>query len=189
MPTTCAVLRSKLQRQRCARPRDLDPVLNPLALALHPLMPVRTPRAGRASVLYGYKLRLAGGVIVTHDDPLLAAFGSSVDVLEEPLVDDDALPAEAFDPGARVHLVREGIDDDGDEVIGLWDREEVRRAGTLPYKTAARVGAALDHDLEIGALVVSEIRSRVDDRREGIAVLVHPPALVTVDVDAGGPLQ
>src|SRR3954454_8793984 len=108
MPTTCAVLRSKLQRQRCARPRDLDPVLNPLALALHPLMPVRTPRAGRASVLYGYNLRLADGLVVTHDDPLLAAFGSSVDFLKEPLADDDALQEKSFDPGTRLHLVREG---------------------------------------------------------------------------------
>jgi hypothetical protein len=59
----------------------------------------------------------------------------------------------------------------------------------LPYETAARVAAALDHGLDVEALVLSEIRMRTDDRRCGIALLVYPPALVEVDIEAGGPLQ
>jgi hypothetical protein len=164
-------------------------VIEPLALALHPLMPVRTPRAGRPTALYGYHLRLVDGPVLTHDDPVLRAFAASMDALEEPLVDDEALQSPTFDPGLPVRLVREGIDDDGDEVLGVWDAEEIRRAGTLPYPTAARVAAATDHGLEIEALIISEIRARSDDRRAGIALLVHPPALVTVDIAAGGPLQ
>lgn len=152
-------------------------------------MPVRTPRVGQPTVLYGYRLRLADGPALTHDDPILRAFASSLDALEEPLADADAIQSPAFDPGRRARLVREGIDEDGDEVVGIWDDEEIRRGGTLPYPTAARVGAALDHSLDIEALIVSEIRSRADDRREGITLLVYPPELVSVDVAAGGPLQ
>lgn len=164
-------------------------MLKPLELALHPLMPVRTPRSGSPTTLYGYRLRLAGGPGLTHDDPLLRAFAVSVDLLEDPLADDEALQADVFDPGLPVKLVREGIDEDGDEVIGVWDADEIRRAGTLPYPTAARIAAGIDHGLDAEALIISEVRARADDRREGIALLVYPPALIKVDVAAGGPLQ
>lgn len=178
-----------IPRQMHAHAGDLQSMLEPLALALQPVMPVRMPRSGRDTALYGYQLRLAEGLMLTSDDPLLRAFACSVEVIDEELVDDDALQSPTFDPGLPVHLAREGVDDDGDEVFGIWDAEEIRRAGTLPYDTAARVSASLDHGLSIGALILSEIRNRSDDRRAGIALLVYPPALVTIDVEAGGPLQ
>jgi hypothetical protein len=143
---------------------------------------------GRPTALYGYQLRLADGLVVTSDDPLLRAFAASIDAIEE-MTDDEALQAPGFDPGLHVELVREGIDDDGDEVVGIWDADEIRRAATLPYGTAERVAAAIDHGMAIEALIVSEIRNRSDERRAGIAVLVYPPALITVDVAAGGTLQ
>ncbi|HYZ29602.1 MAG TPA: hypothetical protein VE570_11130, partial [Thermoleophilaceae bacterium] len=164
-------------------------MLEPLALALHPLMPVRTPREGRTTVLYGYQLRLASGPVLATDDPLLAAFATSIEAVDGSSGQSEPLQFDGFDPARRVRLVREGVDGDGDEVIGVWDLEEIRRAGTLPYETAARVAAAIDHGLEIDALVLSEARLHSDGRRCGIALLVYPPALVTVDVAAGGPLQ
>jgi hypothetical protein len=164
-------------------------MLEPLALALQPVMPVRVPRNGRDTALYGYQLRLAEGLMLTSDDPLLRAFACSVEVIHAELVDDEALQSPTFDPGLPVRLAREGVDDDGDEVFGIWDADEIRRAGTLPYDTAARVAASLDHGLSIEALILSEIRNRSDERRAGIALFVYPPALVTLDVEAGGPLQ
>jgi hypothetical protein len=162
---------------------------NPLALALHPLMPVRTPREGRGTVLYGYQLRIADGPGLAHDDPLLRAFAASVEAVEGEGAHSEPLQADTFDPGLPVRLIREGVDDDGDEIVGVWDADETRRAGTLPYRTAARVSASIDHGLPVEAIVLSEIRNRFDDRRAGIAVFVHAPDLVTVDVAAGGPLQ
>lgn len=164
-------------------------MIEPLALEFHPLTPVRRPREGRGSVLYGYQLRLPGGPVLAVDDPLLRAFGASIETLEGDHSRSEPLQSESFDPAAPVRLVREGTDDEGDEVIGIWDEAEVRRAGTLPWRVAARVGAAVDHGLEIRAVVVSEVRSRGDDRRSDIAVLVYPAALITVDVETGGPLQ
>lgn len=164
-------------------------MLHPLALALHPLMPVRTPREGRATVLYGYQLRLSDGPVLTHDDPLLDAFAASVEAVEGEGSHSEPLQAESFDPGLPVSLVREGVDDDGDEIVGVWDVDETRRAGTLPYRAAAQVAASMDHGLPVEALVLSEIRNRFDDRRSGIAVFVYAPALVMVDIAAGGPLQ
>jgi hypothetical protein len=164
-------------------------MLEPLALALQPVMPVRTPRAGRPTVLYGYQLRLADGLVLTSDDPLLRAFAASIEPIEYSLIDEDALQSPGFDPGLQVRLVREGIDDDGDEVFGIWDATEIRRAASLPYGTAARVAAALDHGLAVEALILSEVRNHSDDRRAGIALFIYPAHLVTVDVVAGGPLQ
>lgn len=176
-------------RQAHVRGRDPDLMFEPLALALHPLMPVRTPREGRPTVLYGYHLRLPDGPVLATDDPLLAAFAASIEIVEGAGSHSEPLQSDAFDPGSPVRLIREGIDDDGDEVVGVWDADELRRAGMIPFETAARIAAAADHGLDTKALVLSEIRSRSDDRRSGIAVLVYPRALVTVDVDAGGPLQ
>src|SRR3954454_13365542 len=113
-----------------------------LALALHPVIPVRTPRAGRPTVLYGYNLRLVEGQLLTNDDPLLSAFASSVEPIGDGVVDLDALQAESFDPGTGVSLVREGVDDDGDEIVSVWDAGDLRRAGVVPYSTAARIAAS-----------------------------------------------
>ncbi|HEX4719084.1 MAG TPA: hypothetical protein VH300_11175 [Thermoleophilaceae bacterium] len=160
-----------------------------LTLALHPHTPVRTPREGRPTILYGYHLRLASGPVLAVDDPLLSAFAASIDTVDGVHADSEPLQSETFDPGRFVRLVREGIDDEGDDVIGVWDLEEVRRAGALPYEPAARVAAAADHGLGVEALVLSEIRLRSDDRRSGIALFLYPPALIILDVAAGGPLQ
>lgn len=164
-------------------------MLKPLALALHPLTPVRVPREARPHVLYGYQLRLPDGPVLTNDDPLLEAFAASVEAVEGSGSHSEPLQSDAFDPGLSARLVREGFDEDGDEVVGVWDGDEVRRAGVLPYETAARITAALDHGMDIDVMVLSEIRSRSDDRRSGIAVFVYSPALITVDRAAGGPLQ
>lgn len=161
----------------------------PLTLALHPLVPLRTPRQGKPWARYGYQLRVADGHVIAHDDPLLRAFAASVEPLEGPETESEAFQLDAFDPGRAVRLVREGVDEDGDDVIGIWDVDELRRAGALGYHAAARVAAALDQGMAIDALVLSEIRSRFDDRRTGVELLVYPTPLVTVDVAAGGPLQ
>src|SRR3954447_1659036 len=164
-------------------------MVEPLALALHPIVPVRTPRGGRDTTLYGYHLRLTGGPGLAVDDPVLHAFAASVETLGDGDADEHAMQSGTFDPGNHLALVREGIDDDGDEVVGVWDLEEQRRAGTLAYTVAARVAAANDHGLDIRAFVLSEIRTRADDRRSGFALFVYPADLVTVDIAAGGPLQ
>ena len=164
-------------------------MLEPLALALHAHTPVRAPRDGRTTVVYGYHLRLASGLLLTTDDPLLAAFGASIEAVETEGGQSESLQADGFDPGRPVRLVREGVDDDGDEVVGVWDHDELRRAGSLPYRVAARVGAAIDHGLSVQGLILGEMRQRSDDRRSSLAILVYPPALIAVDVAAGGPLQ
>lgn len=164
-------------------------MVEPLRLALHPVVPVRTPRQGRPTVIYGYQLRLADGLALAHDDALLSAFAASVEAVEGEGSDSEPLQADALDPGQPVRLIREGVDDDGDDVIGVWNADETHRAGALPYQAAARIAAASDHGLEMDAFVLSEIRNRFDDRRAGIAVFVYPPDLVSVDISAGGPLQ
>src|SRR3954451_5359683 len=110
-------------------------MVEPLVLALTPHMPVRTPRGGRPTVLYGYQLRLADGPVLTNDDPLLEAFAASVEVVAGTSANSEPLQSDAFDPGRAARLVREGIDDAGDEVIGVWDADEIRRAGTLAFDT------------------------------------------------------
>jgi hypothetical protein len=112
-----------------------------------------------------------------------------VEVIEDTSGNSEALQSESFDPGATVNLVSEGSDEDGDEIIGVWNVDETRRAGSLPYPGASRVAAAVAQGLSIDALVLSESRARFDDRRWGLAMFVYPPALVSVDTAAGGPLQ
>jgi hypothetical protein len=160
-----------------------------LSLALHALIPVRTPREGHAHVSYGYYLRVLDGPALGKDDPLFAAFAASIESVEGAHANSEPLQSDAFDPGTAVRLVREGVDDDGDEVVGVWNEDEVRRAGRLSWETAARVAAAVDHGLAIEAFVLAELRQRADGRRSSIYVFVHAPALVAVDLAARPPLQ
>src|SRR3954447_25262331 len=81
--------RTRFPRQTSLPTCDRYRVVTPLALALQPLTPVRTPRMGRPTALYGYQLRLADGLVVTSDDPLLRAFAASIDAIEE-MTDDEA---------------------------------------------------------------------------------------------------
>src|SRR3954469_26654 len=129
-----------------SRPRGMEtdrPL--PLTLSLHPILPLRAPEQGCGTLCYGYRLRLPDGPALAADDPLLSAFAAFV--AEIPCHGDHDEPAqhEAFAPGAPLRLLPEGVDDDGDPVVGVWGAEGVRRAGSLPYRRAALVAAALEH--------------------------------------------
>ena len=156
----------------------------PFVLTLHPLLPLRARRHRRTLDL-GYQLRLVDGPALADDDVLLDAFGAFV----VPLVGDDhdaeALQHEAFASGRRLTLLPEGVDRDGDAVVGVWDADGIRRAGVVPYEKAAVVAAAAEAGLTVAALVLREERAVLDDRREDLTLLMHAPAIVRVDVPAG----
>jgi len=160
----------------------------PFVLTLHPLLPLRARRHRRTLDL-GYQLRLVDGPALADDDVLLDAFGAFV----VPLVGDDhdaeALQHEAFAPGRRLTLLPEGVDRDGDAVVGVWDADGIRRAGVVPYEKAAVVAAAAQAGLTVAALVLREERAVLDDRREDLTLLVHAPAIVRVDVPADDELH
>ena len=151
----------------------------PLRLALHPLLALRTP-ATEDCFEHGFRLRLPGGPALTNDDPLLAAFGASVEWLRVDVNFEEALQADAFEPGRLVRLVAEPFDPDDRDVVGVWDDEGLRNAGTVPEPTAALVAAGTQVGLEYRALVLCELRGAGDDRREQLCVLVFAPALVRV---------
>ncbi len=153
----------------------------PLVLTLDPILPLRAPQPGVVLVTSGFRLRLPGGPAVAACDPLLSAFGARVVDLEVDVEDSEALQHDAFAPGRGLTLLEEGVDGDGDPVVGVWDAEGTRRAGHLDFRSAAEVAAATDHGLAVGAVVLTEDRLRVDDRRCGIEVLVHADAFVRVD--------
>jgi hypothetical protein len=155
----------------------------PLVLTLHALLAPRAPEPGRRTLTCGYQLRLPDGPAVANEDPLLNAFGSSVVELISARDCEEALQHEAFAPGSRITLVQEGVDEDGDAVVGVWDAEVVRRAGVLPYLTAAVVAAALEQGLAVEAVVLTEDRVLLDDRRTDLQLLIHAPALLRVDLD------
>jgi hypothetical protein len=152
----------------------------PLVLALSPLLPIRAPEFGAATLTFGLQLRLPDGPAIAPEDPLLAAFGATVvDVVAGP--DDlETLQDETFAPGRPLALIREGVDEDGDPAVGAWDSGATRRAGSVPYRAAGMAAAALEQGLGVVALVLTEQRLRVDDRRVGLSLLVHAPALVSV---------
>jgi hypothetical protein len=157
----------------------------PLALTLNPVLALRAPDPGTSIQTFGYQLRLPDGPALAADDVLLSAFGACVVALLSGADDSEALQDDAFGPGRRLTLLEEGVDEDGDPVVGVWDARGVRRAGHLHYETAAVVAAALEVGLAVEAVVLTEDRVRVDDRRSGLRLLVHAPALVRVDA-AGG---
>lgn len=109
--------------------------------------------------------------------------GSSVVGLISGHDDEEALQHDAFAPGWRLTLLQDGFDADGDPVVGVWDAVGVRRAGVLPYLTAAAVAAAVEQGLAVEAVVLSEERALPDDRRSDLVLLVHAPAIVRLDLD------
>jgi hypothetical protein len=152
----------------------------PLALALSPLLPIRAPDFGTTTLTLGLQLRLPDGPAIAPEDPLLAAFGATVvDLVADP-DDREALQDAAFAPGRPLALIREGVDEDGDPAVGAWDAGGTRRAGSLPYRAAGMAAAALEQGLGVVALALAEHRLRADDRRVGLSLLVHAPALVRV---------
>jgi hypothetical protein len=162
----------------------------PLVLTLDPILPLRAPQTGVVAVSSGFRLRLPDGPAVAANDPLLAAFGACVVHPEVDADTNEALQDDAFAPGRPLTLFEEGADDDGDPVVGVWDAEGTRRAGLVDFETAAVVAAAAEHGLAVGAVVLTENRLRVDDRRCGLEVLVHAGALVRIEAaraaDGGG---
>jgi hypothetical protein len=160
----------------------------PFVLTLHALLPLRSRRHRRTLDL-GYQLRLVDGPALADDDVVLDAFGAFV----VPLVGDDhdaeALQHDAFAPGRRLTLLPEGVDGDGDAVVGVWDADGIRRAGVVPWEKAAVVAAAAQVGLTVEALVLREERAVLDDRRVVLTLLVHAPAIVRVDVPADDELH
>ena len=166
----------------CSRARDPRGVRAlPLRLALEPILPARTPTTGHCFE-YGFRVRLPGGPMLTSDDPLLEAFGASVEWLQFDDDHEEALQSEAFDPGRLVRLMAEPYDPDDPDAVGVWDDDELRQAGTLPHTASAVVSAGAQAGLEQRALVLCELRAARDDRREALCLLVYAPALVSVKV-------
>ncbi len=120
--------------------------------------------------------------MLTSDDPLLAAFGASVEWLQVGEDHEEALQAEAFDPGHLLCLMAEPYDPDDPDAVGVWDDETLRQAGTLTRSASAIVSAGTQAGLEHRALVLCELRAASDDRREALCLLVFAPALVRVKV-------
>jgi hypothetical protein len=158
----------------------------PLVLTLDPILPLRAPQPGVVLVSSGFRLRLPDGPAVAACDPLLSAFGARVVDLEVDADDSEALQDDAFALGRALMLLEEGVDEDGDPVVGVWDAEGTRRAGHLDFRSAAEVAAATEAGLAVGAVVLTEDRLRVDDRRCGLEVLVHAHAFVRVDTGPAG---
>lgn len=155
----------------------------PISLTLHPLLPARAPEPGGTDLTFGFQLRLAGGPGLLGKDPLLAAVGANVVRLAAPPDHEEALQDDAFDPGRRLSLRAQGVDDDSDVLIAVWDADGTRQAGFLPYPVSATVAAALDRGLSVEGIVLAEGRALLDDRRLGIELLVHATELVRVDHD------
>jgi hypothetical protein len=152
----------------------------PLRLALEPLLPARTPTTIDCFE-YGFRLRLPGGPMLTSDDPLLTAFGASVECLQVGEDHEEALQADAFDPGNVLRLMAEPYDPDDPDAVGVWDDDSLRQAGTLLASSSAVVSAGAQAGLEHRARVLCELRAASDDRREALCLLVFAPALVRVN--------
>ena len=156
----------------------------PLVLTLEPLLPQRTPRLGEErSFRYGFQLRLPDGPVIDRNDPLLAVLGAEVVTIVATREHGEALQDQSIDPGAELRAVGEPLDEDGDEVVGVWDTEQVRCAGLLPSESAAQVAAALEQGIDIDLLAISEERAVLDDRRVSLDVLVFCRATVEVAHD------
>jgi hypothetical protein len=120
--------------------------------------------------------------MLTSDDPLLAAFGASIESLQVGEDHEDTLLAETFDPGSLLRLMAEPYDPDDPDAVGVWDDDALRQAGNLPASSAAIVSASAQAGLEHRALVLWELRAASDDRREALCLLVFAPALLRVKV-------
>lgn len=154
----------------------------PLRLTLHPLLPTRTT-GHNTWFEYGFQLRLPGGPLIDRNDPLLRAYGSRVTTMAVHTDDDEQLQDDAFDPGSVVRLVPDA-GEGGEPEVGVWDRDEVRRAGSLLDRPAAVVEAAIEFGLEQRAVVLTEDREADGDRRSSLDLFVFHPAFVEVDTES-----
>lgn len=151
----------------------------PLRLSLHSVLATRTPNDGER-FRFGGQLRLAGGPVVHDGDPLLRAFGARVLGVRGGGTE-SALQLDVFEPGRCVRLETE-YDEDGDEVVGVWDEEGIRRAGVLPFRRHCSLVAALDHGLDLRGVVVREYVDAGTLGRQSVDVLVYPADFVEVTV-------
>jgi len=155
----------------------------PLVLTLHPLVPYRAAPPNEERVLeYGYRLALPDGRLVDPRDPLLGALGAQVTSVIGGGLHESALQGDWIAPGVELELALEGRDEDGDALVGLWDREGVRCAGHLAPSSAEHAGALLELQLPIGALALSEERRCADDVRTSLELLLFPRASVEIDL-------
>lgn len=151
----------------------------PLRLALEPVLPARAPAPGDRTLGGGYRVRLAGGPALLDDDPLLDAYGAVIDWVS--VEDEEAAQADSFAPGRTLTLSAEPPAEWGCDEAGVRDADDIRQAGTLSGPSGAMACAALDRGLPVAAIVLWETRTVIDDRRAGLKVLVHSPALVRVE--------
>ncbi len=172
-----------------AKPRVRRVTFTRLRLALHALLPIRVPTQDRSCTDYGFVLRLPDGPALANDDPLLAAFAAEIVSLTDSDEHDEGLQHESFDPGRPVCLRHEGLDDEGDALVGVWDPDGVRRAGGLPYRAALRVAAGAEHGLQTEGIVLAEQRVAPDDRRSSLDVLVYAPSLVDIEAPTSPALR
>jgi len=63
-------------------------------------------------------------------------------------------------------------DEDGCDVVAVWDVERLRRAGALPADSSAVAVAALESGLVYRVLALQEHRSRPDNRRTSLTVVL-----------------
>ena len=157
-----------------------------LSLALRPVIPYRCPDGYPSIIRYGYDLRLPGGPRLARHDPLLAAFGAQIAVLDEVEEDTEGLQHEGFDPGRDVAVsVERRVD--GTAAIGIWDAMQIRRAGQLDAEGSALALAAISHDLERRNVVLDETRTAPDNRRVGLTLLMFAVRFVRLNVARATP--
>jgi hypothetical protein len=141
-----------------------------LSLTLEPIVPARVSSHHARNLAYGFQLRLKDGPLVLADDPLLTAFGSMLVELDDVSEHDEMLQHAAFDPGRELDVILEPGEDL--ELLAVWDKERLRRAGTLPCDCSDVVRAGRDHGLTYTAVSIQEERTPRDHRRRGLTVLV-----------------
>lgn len=156
----------------------------PLVLNLERLLPQRTPDLDEGRAFnYGFQPRLPDGPLIDRRDPLLAAVGAEVVTVVATREHGEAMQDESVEPGRRLQAIGEGYDQDGDEVVGVWDAEGIHCAGRLPSTSGERVSAALDQGIEVDLIALSEQRAVLDDRRMALDVLVFPREILRVEHD------
>lgn len=147
---------------------------------MQPLPATRTPDE-RGQFEYGVHLRLPGGPVLRHDDPLLAMYGALTGRVGTSCTNPEALQLDPFDAGRRVRLEIE-LDEDGDAIVAVWDEEGIRRGGVFRFEAECPIVAALDHGLPLEGLVLREHVDAATRRRTCLDVLVYARAFVDVHV-------
>lgn len=142
-----------------------------LHVALQPILPLRTPDAYSKAVLHGFHLRVANGPLVAPEDPLFRAFGVLVTTLDGVCEHDETVQHDSLDPGRQLELVVEP-DEHGCDLVAVWDVERLRRAGALPTESSDVAVAALESGLAYRVVALQEHRSRPDNRRTSLTVVL-----------------